>query len=67
MYIQNDKRYGEYIQIDPFARAQIQSVDISFRYINVTYGLFSDDPLIAPGYPILPRYLQITIDWKFKN
>lgn len=67
MFIQNSNEYGNYLQIDPFAKAQIQRVDISLVYVNATYGLINDDPIIAPGYPILPRYLKIVIDWKFKN
>lgn len=67
MYIQNDSRYGNYFQFDPFVKASIQRVDLSLIYFNSTYGLLSDDPIIAPGYPILPRFLKIVIDWKFKN
>lgn len=67
MFIQNSQRFGNYIQVDPFMKAQIQRVDISLIYKNATYGLFEDDPIIAPGYPIIPRYLNIVIDWKFKN
>jgi len=67
MFIQSSNKYGNYLQVDPFAMARIQRVDISLAYVNATYGLINDDPIIAPGYPILPRYLKIVIDWNFKN
>ncbi|MEQ9186959.1 MAG: putative porin, partial [Cryomorphaceae bacterium] len=66
-YLQRNARFGNYLQLDPFMRASVQSVDVTLRLINGAYGLFGSQAMIAPGYPTVPRFLEIRIDWVFKN
>lgn len=66
-YVQTVQEYGNYLQLNPFLKANIQSVDVKLSIINANYGMIADDPLIAPGYPSIPRYFQLSIDWRFKN
>ncbi|NQV53820.1 MAG: hypothetical protein HQ500_11595 [Flavobacteriales bacterium] len=66
-YLQRSERFGNYLQVDPFIQASIQSVDVSFRFLNATYGLLGIEPLVGPRYPSVPRYFEVRIDWIFKN
>ena len=66
-YLQRSERYGNYLQVDPFVQASIQSVDVSFRFLNATYGMLGIEPVVGPGYPSVPRYFEVRIDWTFKN
>jgi hypothetical protein len=66
-YVQSNQRFGPYLQIDPYVKVNIQSVDVSLALVNAAYGLIRDNPFIAPGYAMVPRYIAMSIDWKFKN
>lgn len=67
MYAQSSRKYTDYIQLNGFVNARIKSVNIGFTAANFSYGFFSDEALIAPNYPRIPRYFMLTIDWLFKN
>lgn len=66
-YLQTATSITGFTQLNPYFRARIQSVDVTLRLMNAAYGLLNDDPIIAPGYPSVPRYLAVSIDWTFKN
>ena len=65
--LQQTSWFGTYTQLNPFIRATVQSVDVTIRMLNAGYGVTHTKPLVAPGYPSVPRYVEVQVDWKFKN
>lgn len=66
-YSQVSKKYDPYFQLDAFSYVTIGQVDIGLEAMNVLYGIFDDDPIIAPNYVSVPRYFLLHIKWKLKN
>lgn len=66
-YTQTDRRFGDYLQLDAFVKFTIKTVDVSLSGVNLAYGVFSDEALVGPNYPGLPRYFQVGVTWKFRN
>lgn len=66
-YVQTERKFGDYTQLDAFTTFTIRSVNITLAMVNLSYGWFSDDPLVGPYYPSVPRYFRVGVNWKFKN
>jgi|GEM_PF-3125536 len=66
-FVQSNRQYGNVVMIHPYVSAKINSLSIKLQMINATYGIFSDDPMIAPGYSMVPRFGVLSATWKFKN
>lgn len=66
-YVQSNQRYEDFLQLNPKLSARIQTVDVSLSYMNANYGFTSNSPLVAPGYPSVPRFIMLQIKWRFKN
>lgn len=66
-FVQSTQRFEDYLQVNPRISARIQTVDVALSYMNANYGFTSNSPLVAPGYPSVPRFVMLNIKWRFKN
>lgn len=66
-FLQTSEKYGDYLQLNPYVMATVQSVDVKIRVLNATYGLLPIGPMVGPRYPSIPRFIEFQIDWTFKN
>lgn len=64
-YLQNNKKYGDYVALDFFINARIKSARIFFKIDHINNGLMSNNYMFIPGYPINGRAFKLGVSWRF--
>ncbi|HTA62324.1 MAG TPA: putative porin [Bacteroidia bacterium] len=66
-YLQNDKKYGDYVFIDFFISAQIKPVKFFIMAQHINQGFMGNNYILTPGYPMPDRSYKVGFSWMLFN
>jgi hypothetical protein len=65
--LQNENKAGNFLVLDIFLEAKIQTVKIYVVASNLTDGFTGVNTYVSEGYPFPGRSVRFGVQWDFKN
>lgn len=64
-YLQDKKKYGNYLFIDFFINVRIKTVRIFLKIDHLNNGFMGNNYMLTPNYPMNDRAFKLGVSWRF--